>query len=54
MGQPTVGSNPTSSALRSGAVRRHPPMLGEHTDEVLHELGVPDDEIDALRQDGAI
>ena len=37
-----------------GTVRRHPPMLGEHTDEVLRELGVADDEIAALRQEGAI
>ncbi len=36
------------------SIRRHPPMLGEHTDEVLRELGVADDEIAALRQDGAI
>jgi crotonobetainyl-CoA:carnitine CoA-transferase CaiB-like acyl-CoA transferase len=37
-----------------GTVRRHPPMLGEHTDEVLRELGVDDDEIAALRREGAI
>ena len=35
-------------------VRRHPPMLGEHTDEVLRELGVDDEEIAALRREGAI
>jgi crotonobetainyl-CoA:carnitine CoA-transferase CaiB-like acyl-CoA transferase len=35
-------------------IRRHPPMLGEHTDDVLRELGVADDEIATLRQDGAI
>jgi formyl-CoA transferase len=37
-----------------GTIRRHPPMLGEHTDEVLRELGVGDAEIVALRQEGAI
>jgi crotonobetainyl-CoA:carnitine CoA-transferase CaiB-like acyl-CoA transferase len=37
-----------------GSVRRHPPMLGEHTDEVLGELGVAEDEIGALRREGAI
>ena len=35
-------------------VRRHPPMLGEHTDEVLRGLGVGDAEIDALRREGAV
>jgi crotonobetainyl-CoA:carnitine CoA-transferase CaiB-like acyl-CoA transferase len=37
-----------------GTVRRHPPMLGEHTDEVLRELGIDDAERAALRREGAI
>ena len=37
-----------------GTIRRHPPMLGEHTDEVLAELGLDEKEIAALRQEGAI
>ena len=36
------------------SVRDHPPLLGEHTDEVLHELGYSDDEVKALRRDGAV
>ena len=35
-------------------VRGTPPMLGEHTDEILGELGVSEDEIAAARQEGAI
>ncbi|MCC6175339.1 MAG: CoA transferase [Chloroflexi bacterium] len=35
-------------------VRRHPPMLGEHTDEVLTELGASPEEIARLRGEGAI
>jgi crotonobetainyl-CoA:carnitine CoA-transferase CaiB-like acyl-CoA transferase len=36
------------------SVRAHPPELGEHTDEVLRELGYAGEEIAALRRDGAI
>ena len=34
-------------------VRRHPPLLGEHTDEVLAELGIGANERAALRSRGA-
>ncbi len=36
------------------SVRRHPPLLGEHTDEVLAELGYTTQEIAGLRRGGAI
>ena len=35
-------------------VRRTAPMLGEHTDEVLKEIGYDDDRIKSLRDDGII
>ncbi len=36
-------------------VRSHPPLLGEHTDEILHErLGLSDEAIARLREAGAI
>lgn len=33
---------------------RRPPKLGEHTDEVLREAGLSDEEISKLRQSGAV
>jgi len=37
-----------------GSVRRAPPLLGEHTDEVLRELDYAPAEIEKLRTDGAV
>ncbi len=42
--------------MRTGAItyRRPPPTLGQHTDEVLHELDITDDEIAAMRTAGIV
>jgi crotonobetainyl-CoA:carnitine CoA-transferase CaiB-like acyl-CoA transferase len=37
-----------------GSVRRRPPTLGEHTDEILAELGFGREEIVSLRECGAV
>jgi formyl-CoA transferase len=34
-------------------VTRHPPLLGEHTHEILQELGIADDELKTLEAGGA-
>jgi crotonobetainyl-CoA:carnitine CoA-transferase CaiB-like acyl-CoA transferase len=49
----TLGSPIKLSATPADATRRAP-LLGEHTDEVLSEIGLAPDEIAALRRTGAI
>jgi crotonobetainyl-CoA:carnitine CoA-transferase CaiB-like acyl-CoA transferase len=36
------------------AYERAPPLLGQHSDEVLHELGLSAEEIANLRQEGVV
>ena len=36
------------------SIDRHAPRLGEHTDEVLGELGVSDETIARLREEGVV
>ncbi len=50
-----VAGLPVSLSRSSGAdVRSRPPMVGEHTDEVLTELGYGAQDISQLRDDGLI
>ena len=35
-------------------VRRHPPMLGEHNEEILADAGFDPDQISRMRQKGVI
>lgn len=57
---PTAGSVrvlgvPYKLSRTPAGVDRHPPLLGEHTDEVLRErLGLSPHEIAALREEGAL
>ncbi len=37
-----------------GSIRRPPPLLGEHTDEVLTELGYSSEDIERMRTTGAV
>jgi len=49
-----VAATPVQLGETPGAVRRRAPQLGEHTDEVLTELGFADGEIAAFRSAGVI
>lgn len=45
---------PVKLSETPGAIRLAPPLLGQHTDEVLREIGVADDELCRLRERGVI
>jgi len=49
-----LSNTPVRLSETPGNVGHRPPMLGEHTDEVLSELGFSVEEIQALREGGAI
>jgi len=57
---PTIGTLrltgiPIKCSETPGTIRRHPPLLGEHTDEVLTEtLGYSAEQIEALKKLGAV
>jgi crotonobetainyl-CoA:carnitine CoA-transferase CaiB-like acyl-CoA transferase len=49
-----LANTPVQLSETPGGVRHRAPMLGEHTDEVLSELGFNAEEISAFRQAGVI
>ena len=46
--------HPTRYSETPASLRRHPPRLGEHTDEVLVEAGYAAADVERLRGDGAV
>ncbi|GAA3774018.1 CaiB/BaiF CoA-transferase family protein [Microbacterium kribbense] len=49
-----VVNHPVKYDGHTPALRRVPPTVGQHTGEVLHDLGYADDEIERMRAAGAI
>jgi crotonobetainyl-CoA:carnitine CoA-transferase CaiB-like acyl-CoA transferase len=54
IGKAKIAATPVKLHGTPGTVRRRPPTLGEHTDEVLRELGFSAMEIAALKKEGAV
>lgn len=53
-GKLRVPSNPLQFTASPSSIRRLPPRLGEHTDEILRELGLDDSTIEKLAENGAL
>jgi crotonobetainyl-CoA:carnitine CoA-transferase CaiB-like acyl-CoA transferase len=49
-----VGSGFRLAEGGSGSIDRAPPLLGEHTDEILAETGYAAAEIETLREEGVV
>jgi crotonobetainyl-CoA:carnitine CoA-transferase CaiB-like acyl-CoA transferase len=54
VGKVKVGGIPVKLRKTPGAVRLAPPTLGQHTREVLQELGLKDADLEQLLQKGVI
>ncbi len=53
-GRITVNGTPVKLTETPGGIRTPPPVLGEHTGDVLRELGLAEAELTGLRSDGVI
>jgi crotonobetainyl-CoA:carnitine CoA-transferase CaiB-like acyl-CoA transferase len=54
MGSVRLLGLPVKLSETPGAISRTPPLFGQHTDDVLREIGVSDTELAQLRASGVI
>jgi crotonobetainyl-CoA:carnitine CoA-transferase CaiB-like acyl-CoA transferase len=47
-------ASPMKLSATPAQIKRAPPLLGQHTDEVLGEFGLSGDEVATLRAEGVI
>jgi crotonobetainyl-CoA:carnitine CoA-transferase CaiB-like acyl-CoA transferase len=45
---------PVKFSETPGRIHRHPPLIGEHNEDILHELGYSTEDVDALQRNGVI
>ena len=50
----TYPGRPFMMSASPWSIRRPAPLLGQHTDEVLSELGIDEAEIESVRSEGVV
>ncbi len=53
-GEVEMPGSPMFFSRTPASVRRHPPLLGEHTAEILREAGYDEEDVERLREDGVV